>query len=356
MKNTAAPRLRFSIDTEPGISRERRGRGFSFRMGRKATIRDAGQLARIRALAIPPAWTRVWICRDDRGHLQATGRDARGRKQYRYHALFREQQEANKFANLAAFGEALPTMRRRVRAHLASSGLPREKLLAMIVRLLERTSIRVGNEEYARTNASFGLTTMRNRHVRIVGARIEFDFRGKSRKTHRIVLKDPRLAGLLRECLDLPGYELFQYRDEDGTVRSVDAADVNEYLREISGREITTKDFRTWAGTLCAANALARAEGIVTKATVKEAIVEASRRLGNTPAICRKSYVHPRVQDPATWNDRGWMKRRGRAVPGLRREERLLMRLVASARKIQEQSPARGAGLNVDASPGEAPR
>ena len=322
------PQLRFSTDNEPGLTRERRGRGFSFRNPRKARVRDAVQIRRIRSLAIPPAWTRVWICRDDRGHLQATGRDARGRKQYRYHPRFREQQEESKFARLAEFGEALPTIRRRVRAHLALPGLPREKLLAMIVRLLERTSIRVGNEEYARTNESFGLTTMRNRHVRIAGAHIEFDFRGKSRKSHRIVLKDPRLAELLRECQDLPGYELFQYREEDGTLRSVDSADVNGYLKEISGREITTKDFRTWAGSLCAANYLARTEGIVTRSLVKDAIVAASRRLGNTPTICRKSYVHPKVQDAATWNNREWMKRRGRAIPGVRRDERLLLRLL----------------------------
>jgi DNA topoisomerase I len=323
------PHLRFSSDTETGFSRERRGRGFTFRNARKVAIRDPDQVQRIRSLAIPPAWTRVWICRDNRGHLQATGFDARGRKQYRYHALFREQQEAGKFARLPEFGQALPTIRRRVRAHLALPGLPREKLLAMIVRLLERTSIRVGNEEYARTNDSFGLTTMRNRHVRIDGHHIEFDFRGKSRKSHRIVLRDPRLAELLRECQDLPGYELFRYREEDGAVRSVDASDVNGYLKELSGRETTTKEFRTWAGSLCAADYLARTQDIVTKAKVKEAIVLASQRLGNTPAICRKSYVHPRVQDPATWNNRDWMKRRGRAVPGLRRDERLLMRLLA---------------------------
>ncbi|HLX24807.1 MAG TPA: DNA topoisomerase IB, partial [Usitatibacter sp.] len=224
--------LRYASDAEPGYTRARRGDGFVYRDKAGKVIRDADTLTRIRSLAIPPAWSAVWICARADGHLQATGRDARGRKQYRYHPEWRAEREAGKFDRLREFGHALPGIRARVKQHLALPGLPREKVLAMIVRLLERTAIRVGNEKYARENESFGLTTLRNKHVKVRGERIEFEFKGKSGKAQRVTLDDPRLARLVRRCQDLPGYELFRYVDDAGETRSVDSGDVNDYLRE----------------------------------------------------------------------------------------------------------------------------
>ena len=264
-------------------------------------MRDAETLRRIRALAIPPAWTEVWICPDPNGHLQATGRDAKGRKQYRYHPRWREVRDDAKYTKLLTFARVLPLIRARVEADLKRSGLPREKVLAAIIRLMEMTLIRIGNAEYAKANKSFGLTTLRDRHVAIEGGHVHISFRGKSGKRHETDINDRRLARIVKDCRDLPGYELFQYIDEDGQRRDVDSADVNDYLREITGEDITAKDFRTWAATHLAAQALREFEEFDSDAKRKKAIVDAVKKvathLGNTPAICRRSYIHPAVLD-----------------------------------------------------------
>jgi DNA topoisomerase-1 len=330
---TASPwtpgKLRHSNDRERGLRRVNGDKGFAYiddASGKRVT-RDA-TLQRIRALVIPPAWTDVWICADDRGHLQATGRDARGRKQYRYHPRWRAQREADKFERMVEFARALPAIRHRVRKDLAMPGLPREKVLAAIVQLLERTCIRVGNERYAEENSSYGLTTLRNRHVKVRGDRVQFEFRGKSGKFHRIDIEDPRLARIVRRCRELPGQELFEYVDESNEVQRIGSADVNEYLQEIAGDDFTSKDFRTWAGSGFVAELLRRREGEVRLTDMAVAVREAARLLGNTPAVCRKSYVHPRVLDPATWSgarDPGT----ARGPRGLRREEAALLRLLS---------------------------
>ena len=291
--------LRYSTDTRPGISRRRAGRGFSFRRPDGATIREPGTLARIHALAIPPAWTDVWICADPTGHLQATGRDARGRKQYRYHARWSRDRGDAKFSRLIGFAGVLPRIRARCDADLALPGLPREKVLATVVRLLETTLIRVGNDEYARLNRSFGLTTLKTRHARVTGTAIRFRFRGKSGRQHEVGLRDRRLAAVVRRCQDLPGQELFQYVDADGDQRDIASDDVNAYLRQISGADVTAKDFRTWAGTVLAYRALRALAPGDDPRTARQNVVEAVRltagRLGNTPAVARRSYVHPAI-------------------------------------------------------------
>jgi DNA topoisomerase-1 len=313
--------LRFSSDDEPGLRRLPGRGGFAYRDPSGKRVRDRETVERIRALAIPPAWTDVWICADARGHLQATGRDAKGRKQYRYHGRWREQRETDKFEHVLEFAAALPRIRRRVRSDLALPGLPRRKVLAAIVRLLEDTCIRVGNERYAEENESFGLTTMRNRHVKVNGSRVEFQFRGKSGKFHRIAVDDPRLSRIVGRCRELPGQSLFEYLDDDGAVQSVGSTDVNEYLKEASGHEVTTKDFRTWNGTVLVASELARRAEPVGPSHMVAAVRQAAQRLGNTPAICRKSYVHPKVLDPRTWQGRDDHRARRRAPSGLRAEE-----------------------------------
>ncbi len=283
------------------MHRRRAGRGYRIVDERGRTVRDAATLARVRSLVIPPAWTDVWICRRDNGHLQATGRDARGRKQYRYHPKWRETRDELKYGRLIAFAHALPKIRKRVDRDLRRRGLPREKVLAAVVRLLETTLIRVGNDEYARANGSFGLTTLRDEHVEVKGERICFEFRGKSGKDREIDFADRRLARIVAECQDLPGQELFQFIDDDGEVRDVGSADVNDYLREIAGEAFTAKDFRTWAGTLLAATALQEFEDFDSQAAAKRNVVHAiekvAERLGNTKAVCRKCYVHPAVLD-----------------------------------------------------------
>ena len=293
--------LHYTSDTRPGIRRKRAGKGFTYTDTDGRTVRDRTSLQRIRQLAIPPAWTDVWISPDPLGHLQATGRDARGRKQYRYHARWREVRDENKYSRMLDFAKALPRIRARTSADLAKPGLPREKVLAAVVRLLEKTLIRVGNEEYARENNSFGLTTMRNRHVKVSGSRIGFRFRGKSGIEHEVRIVDRRLARIIDHCSDLPGQELFQFVAEDGEPRPVDSEDVNAYLQEISGEEFTAKDFRTWAGTVLAARALRELEAVDDEAQGKKNVVQAievvAKRLGNTRAICRKCYVHPAVID-----------------------------------------------------------
>jgi DNA topoisomerase-1 len=291
--------LRYVTDAQPGIQRKRSGKGFRYVTDDGAAVLDGETLARIKSLVIPPAWTCVWICANPRGHLQATGRDAKGRKQSRYHPKWRAIRDQTKYEKMLLFGAALPRIRERVDADLKQMGLPRNKVLATLVRLMERTLIRVGNEEYARENKSYGLTTLRNKHVQVEGATVTFHFRGKSGVMHEVGVHDRRLARIVRQCEDLPGYELFQYLDENGDVRSVDSSDVNDYLREISGEDFTAKDFRTWAGTVLASMALRELETFRSETQAKKNVVQAikavSQRLGNTPSVCRKCYVHPAV-------------------------------------------------------------
>lgn len=300
-RSARAAGLRYVSDDAPGIRRLRHGPGFTYLAANGKAVRDRASLARIRRLAIPPAWERVWICPRDDGHLQATGRDARGRKQYRYHAQWREVRDETKYGRMAAFGRALPKIRRRVQRDLALAGLPREKILATCVRLLETTFIRVGNEEYAKENSSFGLTTLRTRQVQVNGSKIHFRFRGKSGVEHEIELEDRRMAAIVGRVRDLPGHELFQYVGEDGERRAVESDDVNAYIREAAGGEYTSKDFRTWAGTMLAARALGEAGEFTSKAhatrNVAAAIESVAKLLGNTKAVCRKCYVHPAVID-----------------------------------------------------------
>ncbi|MBK1659135.1 DNA topoisomerase IB [Paracraurococcus ruber] len=296
-----AAALRHVSDEAPGIGRRRMGRHFSYRLPKGGPVKDPTTLRRIKALAIPPAWTQVWICPQDNGHIQATGRDEKGRKQYRYHPRWRETRDAAKFGHMVEFARALPRIRAQVEAHMRLPGLPRQKVLATVVRLLETTLIRVGNDDYAKQNGSYGLTTLRNRHVSVEGSKLRFRFKGKSGKDWQLQVTDRRVARILRECQDLPGQELFQYVDEDGELRSIDSSDVNDYLRDIAGEDVTAKDFRTWAGTVLAALALHEFERFDTQAAakrnVKRAIEQVSARLGNTPTICRKCYVHPGVLD-----------------------------------------------------------
>ena len=294
-------KLRYVHDSIPGITRHKARNGFDYRTPDGELVRDIESLKRIRALAIPPAWTDVWICPDPNGHLQAVGRDQRRRKQYRYHPRWREVRDEAKFGKMLMFSRALPLIRARVEADLKRHGLPRERVLAAIVRLMELTLFRVGNSEYAKENKSYGLTTLRDRHVAIDGNRIHIGFRGKSGIQHQTDINDRRLARIVKNCRDLPGQELFQYVDENGERHTVDSADVNDYLREITGEEVTAKDFRTWAGTHLAAEALREFELFDSEAKRKKAIVQAvekvSKHLGNTPAICRRCYIHPAILD-----------------------------------------------------------
>lgn len=289
--------LVYVSDADAGFSRRRAGGGFSYRDKRGKILRNTAALSRIRALAIPPAWTDVWICADDNGHLQATGRDARGRKQHRYHPRFREHRDAAKFEHLAAFAKALPALRARIRRDMRKPGLPREKVIAAIVHLLDTTMIRVGNDEYAKSNKSYGLTTLKDQHAQVKGDQLRFVFTGKSGKSWRLTLKDRRVAKIVKAAQDLPGQRLFQYVDAGSAIQRVTSTDVNAYL----GDGVTAKDFRTWGGTVLAAAELSRfdrpATGALAKANIKAAIDEVAASLGNTPAICRKCYVHPDLLD-----------------------------------------------------------
>jgi DNA topoisomerase-1 len=293
--------LRYVTDASPGITRHRAGKGMYYRNSKGEKITDKRTLARIKSLAIPPAWTDVWIAPSANAHLQATGRDAKGRKQYRYHPRWGKVRDEAKYEHMLEFARALPAIRERVDADLGKRGLPREKVLAALVKLLETTLIRVGNDQYAKENKSYGLTTMRDRHADIEGSRVTFSFTGKSGVDHEIELKDRRLASIVRKCQELPGQHLFQYIDEDGNRQSVGSGDVNAYLKEISGHDFTAKDFRTWAGTMLAAEALAGfdidADETKVRGNIVSAIENVSKRLGNTPTICRKCYVHPAVID-----------------------------------------------------------
>lgn len=293
--------LRYWRDDRSGLRRESHGEGFRYLDAEGREIGDPETLGRIAALAIPPAWKEVWICPEPDGHLQATGRDAKGRKQYRYHSRWRALRDENKYNRMVAFGEALPLIRRTVREHLHERGLGRNKVLASVVRLLELSSIRVGNEEYAQNNRSYGLTTLQDRHAKVRGSKVRFEFRGKSGKPHLIEVDHPLLARIVRQCQELPGQDLFQYLDDTGERKDVTSGDVNAYLREITGQDFTAKDFRTWTGTVLAALALQEFESISSPAGAKKNIVRAieqvSKRLGNTPAVCRKCYVHPVILD-----------------------------------------------------------
>ena len=293
--------LRYTTDAKPGIRRKRLGKRFTYVREDGRTILGAAELGRIKSLVIPPAWSDVWICSDPRGHLQATGRDARGRKQYRYHPKWREVRDQTKYHRLIDFAYALPKIRRTTAGHLRRAGLPREKVLATVVQLLEKTLIRVGNDEYARANRSYGLTTLRNAHVEVNGPRLRFSFRGKSGVEHEVDLNDRRLARIVRQCRDLPGYELFQYIDENGERQTVGSEDVNAYLKEITGQEVTSKDFRTWAGTVLAAQLLKELDVASSGAHAKRNIVRVvemvAEKLGNTKAVCRKCYIHPAIFD-----------------------------------------------------------
>lgn len=293
--------LTYVHDTAPGITRRRAGTGFAYRDPHQRPIRDAATLARIRGLAVPPAWTAVWICPDPRGHIQAVGRDLRGRKQYRYHPRWRAVRDGTKYARMLAFAAALPAIRARVARDLARPDLDRDKVLATVLRLLDTTHIRIGNPEYAATNDSYGLTTLQDRHVKLRGQHLEFQFRGKSGKQHRVALGDPRLARIVRACRDIPGQDLFQYYDPAGDRHPVGSADVNTYLRACAGDEFSAKDFRTFAGTVLAAQALAAGQRPAQKGARKQALTRAIEQvaasLGNTPTVCRKCYIHPAVLD-----------------------------------------------------------
>ncbi len=339
----ATGRLRYVTDTAPGIARRRSGRGFGYRAADGGSVRDRPTLARIRALAIPPAWTDVWICAIPNGHIQAVGRDARGRKQYRYHPRWREIRDETKYARMIEFGRALPRIRRRVQDDVGRPGLPREKVLAAVVGLLEATLIRVGNEEYARQNGSYGLTTLRAKHVRVEAGRVRFEFRGKGGKPHVVALTDRRLARVVRQCQDLPGYELFQYVDDEGQRQTIDSADVNAYLRDVIGQDFTAKDFRTWGATVLAAVALRGLDaGSPTRAKqhMAQAVAAVAQQLRNTPAICRKCYIHPAIFEafeasalgpPVTIVGRA----RGAARFALQPDERVVLRL------LERRRPAR---------------
>lgn len=325
--------LRYVSDDEPGLGRHRAAGGFRYVDPDGRPVRDPGTVQRIHALAIPPAYEDVWICTLAEGHLQATGRDARGRKQYRYHPRWREVRDGQKFGRIEGFGAALPRLRRRLRADLKRPGYPRDKVLAIVVAVMADTLVRIGNAGYARSNRSYGLTTLRNRHVRFLrGGRARLKFRGKGGIEHDIALDDARLAKLVRGCQQLPGQHLFQYRDDDGHVQPVDSGMVNDYLREAMGDAFTAKDFRTWGGTLAAIRLLAGMpwdEGGASQramALMRRAVeTGVARQLGNTPAVCRKSYIDPRVY--AAWES-GWLARASDGVRGPRQWETLALRLL----------------------------
>ena len=358
IESAAAAGLRYVTDTMPGVRRERRAGTFVFVGPDGQEVDDEAELKRFASLVIPPAWTDVWICASERGHLQVTARDARGRKQYRYHPVYRRVRDETKFGRMLAFSEILQTIRERVEHDIALPGHSREKVLATLVSLLEKTLIRVGTDEYAKENGSYGLTTMKRRHVAVKGSTLRFEFKGKSGVTHTVDLTDRRIARIVQRCQELAGQELFQYLDDDGRRQSIDAVDINDYLREISGgRDITAKDFRTWAGTMLAAAALRDLGPAETerqmKANIIKAVDEVAARLGNTRAVCRKYYIHPALIDayargetvphaPAVTGG----ERRGREKAALRREEAVvlecLQRWTASVTSVAGNGNGRG--------------
>lgn len=293
--------LRYVIPRGKGIQRKRRGKAFAYQDDAGRSVKDEPTLERIRSLVIPPAWESVWISPSANSHVQAIGRDARGRKQYRYHSEYRKVRDLVKFDRMRDFGKLLPRVRRRIQRDLRQRGMPKVKILAAVVRLLETSYIRIGNEEYAEENGSFGLTTLENRHVQVLGDTLRFSFRGKSGQKHEIKLRDKKLVRIVRQCRDLPGSTLFEYRDEEDKVQSIDSGDVNDYLREITGGDYTAKDFRTWGGTCLAANYLlvkcSSLAGEATKKALVDVVNKVAERLGNRPATCRKYYIHPAVLD-----------------------------------------------------------
>jgi len=336
--------LRYVTDDIPGITRRLRGKHFTFVDAAGRTITDKAEIARIRALAVPPAYTNVWICPIPNGHLQATGRDARGRKQYRYHKRWRELRDETKFDRMVAFAQALPKVRKRVEEDVKREGMPREKVLAAIVRLLEGTSIRIGNDEYARDNQSYGLTTIENRHVKVKGPTVRFSFRGKSGVQHAIDFQDRRLAKIVRQCQDLPGQQLFGYLDAEGEPHDVGSSDVNDYIREIAGDDFSAKDFRTWAGTVSCALLLAELEDGAEASTAERKqhvagiLKDVALRLGNTPAVCRKCYVHPHVIDAYMENGAIGKIASTKTRTGLLSEERFVLNLLRRRAKASDVS------------------
>lgn len=341
--------LTYVSDALPGITRKRAGTGFAYYGRGGALIRDGAERRRIAALAIPPAWTEVWICPDPNGHMQATARDAKGRKQYRYHPRFRALRDESKFGRMLAFSEALPRLREQVERDLALAGLPRRKLLATLVRLLDKTLIRVGNDEYVRSNRSYGLTTLRQRHVEVQGHTLRFEFRGKSGVLHSLVITDQRLARVVQQLQDLPGQQLFKYVDEEGKRQSIDSEDVNQYLRQVTRRHVTAKDFRTWSGTMLAARALREmgpaASERDARRNVNRALDQVAARLRNTRAVCRKYYVHPAIIEAyhrgvAAPEPRPIGGRRSRPSGSLRSEEIAVLQFLQS--EISAESAAGG--------------
>lgn len=330
-KAARAASLVHTSDTGPGIKRVHSGKGFVYKNAHGRPLHNAAALSRIRKLVIPPAWSDVWISPRANGHLQATGHDARGRKQYLYHERWRSIRDGNKFDRMAAFGRALPRIRRRVARDLKMTGITQNKVLAAVVRLLEESLIRVGNEEYARDNNSFGLTTLKNRHAEVHGSTISFQFRGKSGKTHSIAVNDKRVAKVLKQCQEIPGHDLFEYLDEEGKPHSIHSGQVNEYLHEIAGEDFTAKDFRTWAGTLSAAKLLSKSEA-VTQSKLAAAVKDVAKQLGNTPAVCRNSYIHPMLLSTDEKNTFRELfqhaQRNGSNNHGLRQDEATLIRLL----------------------------
>lgn len=324
--------LRYVSDEMPGIRRIARGKHFAYIGPDGNQITRSEELNRIKSLAVPPAYSDVWICPIPNGHLQATGRDARGRKQYRYHKRWREIRDETKYGRMIAFAQSLPAIRKRIEHDLARPGLPREKVLATVVQLLETTAIRVGNDEYAKDNGSFGLTTLRNKHAKVDGSTVRFSFRGKGGVRHAIDLRDRRLARIVRQCQDLPGQQLFEYVDDEGVTRAIDSTDVNDYIRGISSDDFSAKDFRTWLGTVTCASLLADQELAQTQTERKQqltaVIADVAKRLGNTPAVCRKCYVHPHVVD--TYLEQGMLNAPVKTprTEGLLPQERFVLALL----------------------------
>ena len=348
VSSAQAAGLRYVTDEMPGIRRRRHGRGFAYLAPDGKAIRDREMLRRFRSLVIPPAWTEVWICPDASGHLQVTARDARGRKQYRYHPRFRQQRDGTKFERMIAFSDVLQAIRERVEHDIALPGLPRPKVMATVVWLLERTLIRIGSNEYAKANKSFGLTTLRQRHVRVTGSKLRFDFRGKSGVEHSVAVTDRRIARIVQRCQELPGQELFQYVDDHGERQSVQAEDVNAYLHDIAGRDVTAKDFRTWAGTMLTAEALRAVGAAPSRRQAERNIVAAidatAARLGNTRSVCRKYYIHPALLEaylegsvlPPT-PEAEWRERKQPAAPLRRHEAEVLAFLKA---RLETRAPS----------------
>ena len=343
--------LRYVSDIGPGIARKRAGPGFIYARSDGSRVAEPTTLKRIRSLVIPPAWTDVWICPSPDGHIQATGRDARGRKQYCYHPQFRELRESTKYERLIAFAETLPAIRAKVREHMALRGLPREKVVATVVHLLGTTLIRIGNDDYARQNGSYGLTTLKSRHVAVDGAEVRFRFTGKGGKQWSLAVRDRRVARIIKGCQELPGQDLLQYIDEDGERQNVTSNDVNAYLKEVTGQDITAKDFRTWAGTVMAALTLDACADATSEAAAKKnlraAVAQVAARLGNTPAICRKCYIHPAVVEAYLDGNlrlklNPSRRRRSEAFTGLQREETAVLKLLRARLTRRSARNARG--------------